>query len=82
MTGTALITPQTRTGRKRMPVAPRDSFKVGDRFKMSALGAKRPRLASKVGTVTAKIQNSRTVSVRFDGNKRSTSIHQDYIEPD
>jgi hypothetical protein len=55
---------------------------VGDRFKLSALGSQRcPRLASKVGIITATIQNSRAISIRFDGNKRSTSIHRDYIEP-
>jgi hypothetical protein len=57
-------------------------FKVGDRFRMSTLGAQRcPRLSNKVGTVTSIIENSQTVCVRFDGNKMPTSLHRNYIEP-
>jgi hypothetical protein len=45
-------------------------FKVGDRFKLSALGSQRcPRLSNKGGIITSMIENSRTVCVRFDGNK-------------
>jgi hypothetical protein len=55
---------------------------VGDRFKLSALGAKRcPGLACKVGTVINRRSDSRVVTVRFDGNRNSTSLHRDYIEP-
>jgi hypothetical protein len=58
-----------------------DYFKVGDRFRMSTLGAQRcPRLSKKVGTITSMIENSQTVCVRFDGNKRPTTLHRDYIE--
>jgi hypothetical protein len=57
-------------------------FSVGDRFKLSELGSVRcPRLATKVGTVSRVVQNSSAIGVRFDGNKNSTNIHRDYIEP-
>ena len=57
------------------------AFEVGKRVKLSALGSQRcPRIARKVGTVTGLIPNSQTIAVRFDGNKRSTSIHRDYVE--
>jgi len=53
-------------------------IEVDDRFRLNALGSQRcPRLARKVGIITTIIQNSRTIGVRFDGNKRSTSIHRD-----
>ena len=55
---------------------------VGDRFKLSALGAERcPGLAGKVGTVVKRRLDSAIVTVRFDGNRNSTSLHRDYIEP-
>jgi ribosomal protein L21E len=55
---------------------------VGDRFKLSALGAERcPGLAGKVGTVINRRPDSRIVTVQFDGNRNSTSLHRDYIEP-
>jgi hypothetical protein len=57
-------------------------LQVGDRFQLSLLGAERcPRMAGRIGTVAALILNSGTITVRFDGNKRSTRIHRDYIEP-
>ena len=57
------------------------AFEVGKRVKLSALGSQRcPRIARKAGTVTRLIPNSSTIVVRFDGNKRSTSIHRDYVE--
>ena len=60
------------------PVVPQ----IGDRFKLSALGAERcPGLAGKVGTVIKRRLDSGIVTVRFDGNRNSTSLHRDYIEP-
>jgi hypothetical protein len=54
---------------------------IGDRIRLSRLGLERcPRLASGIGTVTGLKLNSSTIIVRFDGNKRPTSIHRDYIE--
>jgi hypothetical protein len=55
---------------------------VGERFKLSALGSQRcPRNSNKGGIITSTIENSRSVCVRFDGNKTSTTLHRDYIEP-
>jgi hypothetical protein len=57
-------------------------LQAGDRVKLSALGVERsPRLASKTGTVISRRLNSAIVTVRFDGNRSSTSVHRDYIEP-
>jgi len=56
-------------------------IRVGHRFRMSELGMARcPRIAHKVGTVVGLIEYSKTVIVRFDGNKLKTSINRDYIE--
>ncbi|MBR1211105.1 hypothetical protein [Bradyrhizobium sp. JYMT SZCCT0180] len=55
---------------------------TGDRLKLSALGAERcPGLAGKVGAVVKRRLDSGIVIVRFDGNRQSTSLHRDYIEP-
>ena len=55
---------------------------VGDRFKLSTLGAERcPGLAGKVGTVIKRRLDSGIVTVLFDGNRNSTALHRDYIEP-
>ena len=60
----------------------RIELQVGERVKMSALGSERsPLLASKVGTITGVRRDSRTVFVRFDGNRTTTTLHRDYIEP-
>ena len=49
---------------------------------MSALGAERsPVLALKVGTVAGVRSDGRTIFVRFDGNRTTTTLHRDYIEP-
>jgi len=49
---------------------------------MRALGSERsPVLAIKVGTVTGIRSDSRTIFVRFDGNRTTTTLHRDYIEP-
>ena len=49
---------------------------------MSGLGSERsPVLAIKVGTVTGIRSDSRTIFVRFDGNRTTTTLHRDYIEP-
>ena len=60
----------------------RRKLQVGDRIKMSGLGSERsPVLAIKVGTVTGIRSDSRTIFVRFDGNRTTTTLHRDYIEP-
>jgi len=57
-------------------------FAVGERFRLSEFGSRRcPLLAHKVGNIVAPRENSASVIVRFDGNKTTTTIHRDYIEP-
>jgi hypothetical protein len=54
---------------------------TGNRVRMSALGAKRcPILAGKLGTVVGGSVYNNSVSVRFDGNKSSITLHQSYLE--
>jgi len=55
---------------------------VGTRFMVNRLGAIRcPDLAGKTGTV-AELSNSNTgVAVLFDGTKKPTYLHIDYITP-
>jgi hypothetical protein len=56
--------------------------RIGERVKLTALGKERsPRIAEKVGTVIRRTPYSSIVGVLFDGNRLSTSIHKDYIEP-
>ena len=59
-----------------------DRLAVGLRFKMSKLGRKRcPDLADKVGTVLEVGHQNTGITVLFDGNKRATCLHRDYISP-
>ena len=54
---------------------------IGNRVGMSALGAERcPGLAGKLGTVIGGSVYNNSVSVRFDGNKSSITLHQSYLE--
>jgi hypothetical protein len=65
-----------------MPRFKQIELHVGDRIKMSALGSERsPLLARKFGTITGVRRDSRTIFVRFDGNRTTTTLHRDYIEP-
>jgi hypothetical protein len=53
---------------------------VGIRFKMSDLGAVRcPDLADKVGIVVGVSHRTTGITVLFDGGKRPTYLHRDYI---
>jgi hypothetical protein len=38
------------------------------------------RLASKTGTIVGHSQYANSISVRFDGNKSSSTFHRDYVE--
>jgi hypothetical protein len=59
-----------------------NAFGIGDRVKMSALGAARcPKLALKSGTIVGLTQYNSSVSVRFDGDRSTTSIHRTYLQP-
>jgi hypothetical protein len=54
---------------------------IGSRVRMSRLGAERcPSLADKVGTVVGGSVYNNSFSVRFDGNKTSTTLHHNYLE--
>jgi hypothetical protein len=56
-------------------------FSIGDRVRMTALGAMRcVRLANKTGTIVGRSQYANSISVRFDGNKSSSTFHRDYVE--
>jgi hypothetical protein len=57
------------------------NFSIGDRVRLSGLGASRcPRLANKVGTIVGSSIYANSVSIRFDGNRSSSTLHGDYIE--
>jgi hypothetical protein len=59
------------------------TFIVGQRFRLSDLGAQRcPKFIIKVGTIVRVPKNSASIQVQFDGNKVTTTLHRDYIEPD
>jgi hypothetical protein len=53
---------------------------IGTRFKINELGAVRcPTLAGKVGTVVALGNHNTGITVLFDGARRPTCLHRDYI---
>lgn len=59
-----------------------DWIAVGARFKLSELGTIRcPDLASKVGIVVDISSRTTGITVLFDGAKRPTVLHRDYIGP-
>jgi hypothetical protein len=59
------------------------TFVAGQRFRLSDLGVKRgPKFIMKVGTIVTVRKNSASVVLKFDGNKQSTTLHRDYIEPE
>jgi hypothetical protein len=54
---------------------------IGVRVRMSALGASRcAGLAGKTGTIVGGSVYVNSVSVLFDGNRSSTTVHRDYVE--
>lgn len=58
------------------------TFITGQRFRLSKLGEKRcPKFIVKVGTVVRLPKNTASIIVRLDGNKQTTTLHRDYIEP-
>ena len=55
---------------------------VGTRFKMSELGAARcPELAGQTGIVIEVSRSNTGVTVLFNGAKRPTALHRDFITP-
>jgi hypothetical protein len=57
-----------------------DGIVVGTRFKMSELGAERcPELAGQTGIVVDVSPRTTGVTVQFDGAKRPTCLHRDFI---
>lgn len=60
-----------------------DRIAVGIRFKISKLGKIRcPELAGKVGVVVHVSPRTTGITVLFDGARRSTVLHRDYISPE
>ena len=58
-------------------------FVAGQRFRLSKLGCERcPRLARKVGYIVRVRESSASIIVQFDGNRDTTTIQRDYIEPE
>jgi hypothetical protein len=56
-------------------------FSLGDRVRLSALGAVRcPRLAGKIGTVVGRSVYVNSVVVILDGTKSRRTIHSAYLE--
>jgi hypothetical protein len=59
-----------------------DKLVVGTRFKMSKLGdARCPELANLTGIVVEVSQSNTGVTVLFDGAKRATCLHRQFISP-
>jgi hypothetical protein len=49
---------------------------------LSELGEKRcPNFIVLVGIIVRVRKNSASITVRFDGNKQTTLLHRDYLEP-
>jgi hypothetical protein len=68
--------------RGRTMILETDKIAVGIRFKMNDLGAVRcPNLADKNGIVVAVSRRTTGVAVLFDGDRRPTFLHRDYITP-
>lgn len=59
-----------------------DGIAVGTRFTISGLGAARcPSLAGKKGTVLGVSRSTTGLTVLFEGDRRPTCLHRDYISP-
>jgi len=65
------------------PASSKGDVAIGDRVRMSALGAARfAKLAKKSGIVIGRGVYSRSVRIRFDGNKSESTFHLDFLEKD
>lgn len=61
----------------------KDRIAVGNRFKISKLGAIRcPELAGTAGIVVDVSHRTTGVTVLLDGAQRPTVLHKDYINPE
>jgi hypothetical protein len=59
------------------------AFQIGDRVRLTELGASRsPKIRIRTGVVVALGRGGASIGVLFDGNKRSTVLHRSYIELD
>ena len=57
-----------------------EQISAGMRFRLNKFGAGRcPSLADMIGTVISCSQSNSGVTVLFDGGKRPTCLHRDYI---
>jgi hypothetical protein len=58
------------------------TFTEGKRFRLSELGVKRcPNFSAQVGEIVRVRKGSTAITVKFDGNKQTTLLHRDYLEP-
>jgi len=59
------------------------AFKIGERVRLSELGLQKlRRMRNRPGIVVGYTRNPTAVSIKFDGNKSSTSLHTSYLEAD
>ena len=59
-----------------------DRIAVGMRFRMSELGAARcPEIADRSGIVIDVSRRTTGITVLFDGARRPTCLHRDFISP-
>lgn len=59
----------------------KQDLSIGDRVQISTIGASRcPRLAGKTGIIVGRSIYANSVSVRFDGNKTTSTFHRDYLQ--
>jgi hypothetical protein len=72
---------RTRRSKTGLQLMPDSKFRIGQRIKMSPLGAARcPRLRHKTGNVIGFTKYKSRVAIIFDGNKAPIAIHINYIE--
>jgi hypothetical protein len=72
---------ESRYSNQRTDRGPAASIAMGERVRMSALGAARsPRLAKKEGTIVGGSRLNSSIRVLFDGSKSPMSLHRDYVE--
>jgi hypothetical protein len=58
------------------------TFVEGKRFRLSELGIERcPKFTVHVGQIVRVRKGSTAITVKFDGNKLTTLLHRDYLEP-
>jgi hypothetical protein len=60
-----------------------NELKVGSRFRLSALGAKRcHRFKSQTGVIVGLSPTGSSLRVTFEGRRQPVTLHESYVEPD